>query len=123
MGNPRLHQCVVALAGLAMLALRATALGDEQPKPQWAPLLAVPKSPVPHVSKGSIEVPIETALARRTAPAPGAVASLAADANPRVTPVKVRWHATFAAACAAAKKSGKPVFLFQMMGKLDEQFC
>jgi hypothetical protein len=44
-------------------------------------------------------------------------------ANPRVKPGKVRWHRDFAAACAAAKKSGKPVLLFQMMGKLDEQLC
>ena len=43
--------------------------------------------------------------------------------NPKVQPGKVRWHAGFAAACAAARTSGKPVLLFQMMGKLDEQFC
>ena len=47
----------------------------------------------------------------------------AGDANPKVEPGKVTWHATFATACAAAKKSGKPVVLFQMMGKLDDQFC
>jgi hypothetical protein len=44
-------------------------------------------------------------------------------ANPKVEPGKVKWHPSFAAACAAAKKSGKPVLLFQMMGKLDDQFC
>ena len=42
---------------------------------------------------------------------------------PKVAPGKVTWHATFVAACEAARKSGKPVLLFQMMGKLDEQFC
>lgn len=45
------------------------------------------------------------------------------DANPKVQPGKVNWHKSFAEACEAAKKSGKPVFLFQMMGKLDDQFC
>ena len=44
-------------------------------------------------------------------------------ANPKVEPGRVRWHGDFAAACDAARKSGKPVLLFQMMGKLDEQFC
>jgi hypothetical protein len=44
-------------------------------------------------------------------------------ANPKVEPGKVKWHADFAAACEAARKSGKPVLLFQMMGRLDQQFC
>jgi hypothetical protein len=45
--------------------------------------------------------------------------------NPRVEPGKVHWHPSFQAACAASlqKYSGKPVLLFQMLGKLDEQFC
>ena len=36
---------------------------------------------------------------------------------------KITWHNTFAKACAAAKQSGKPVLLFEMLGKLDEEFC
>lgn len=43
--------------------------------------------------------------------------------NPKVQPGSVLWHPTLAAACEAARKSGKPVLLFQMMGKLDDQFC
>jgi hypothetical protein len=43
--------------------------------------------------------------------------------NPKVQPGKVRWHKDFAAAIKAAEKSGKPVLLFQMMGRLDERFC
>jgi hypothetical protein len=43
--------------------------------------------------------------------------------NPKVQPGSVRWHSSLAVACAAAKKSGKPVLVFQMMGKLDDQFC
>jgi hypothetical protein len=54
-------------------------------------------------------------------------ASAATDANafvnPKVEPGAVRWHATLDDACKAAAKSGKPVLLFQMMGKLDEKFC
>ncbi len=70
------------------------------------------------IRKGILELKTETVVQQRSAPAPAA-----AVANPRVEPGKVRWHADFAAACAASQKSGKPVLLFQMMGKLDEQFC
>lgn len=48
---------------------------------------------------------------------------VAAADNPKVEPGAVRWHPTFADAQAAAKKSGRPVLLFHMMGQLDRQFC
>ena len=37
--------------------------------------------------------------------------------------MKVRWHESFAAAVNAAKASGRPVLLFQLLGKLDDEFC
>lgn len=37
--------------------------------------------------------------------------------------MKVRWHGSFAAATEAAAKSGKPVLLFQLLGRLDDAFC
>jgi hypothetical protein len=43
--------------------------------------------------------------------------------NPRVPPGQVRWHGRYDEACRAARRSGKPVFLFHMMGRLDQQFC
>jgi hypothetical protein len=43
--------------------------------------------------------------------------------NPTVAPGKIRWHSTFSEACQASAKSGKPVLLFQMLGKLDQEFC
>ncbi len=52
-----------------------------------------------------------------------AAAARAADGNPSVTPGRVRWHDDFAAACTASECSGKPVLLFQMLGRLDEKFC
>jgi hypothetical protein len=72
-------------------------------------------------SKSVIEVPTQKVLAARTvpaAPAPGDT-----FVNPKAQPGKVRWHRDFDVACAAAKKSGKPVLLFQMMGRLDDRFC
>ncbi|HEY7152986.1 MAG TPA: hypothetical protein VH575_03405 [Gemmataceae bacterium] len=71
--------------------------------------------------KGVIEIPTKQLLAANTVPA--AVPPGPAFVNPKVEPGKVRWHNDFDAACRAAKKSGKPVLLFQMMGKLDEGFC
>ncbi|HMF18172.1 MAG TPA: twin-arginine translocation signal domain-containing protein [Gemmataceae bacterium] len=43
--------------------------------------------------------------------------------NPRVRPGRVQWHRSFEAACAASRSSGKPAFLFHMMGRLDQRFC
>jgi hypothetical protein len=45
------------------------------------------------------------------------------EANPPARPGRVRWHADFAAACAAAGRSSKPVLLFHMLGRLDQRFC
>jgi hypothetical protein len=45
-----------------------------------------------------------------------------AEENCKVRPGDVKWHASFESARAASEKSGRPVLLFQMMGKLDERF-
>jgi hypothetical protein len=83
-----------------------------------APLVAADPPPVRRdARKLEIEGPTEALLALR------ALAAQSASDNPKVQPGKVKWHANFADACAAAQKSGKPVLLFQMMGKLDDQFC
>lgn len=56
-----------------------------------------------------------------TRPAP---ATPVAEAAPHTVPAGlVRWHADFAAARAAACTSGRPVLLFHLLGRLDEEFC
>jgi hypothetical protein len=85
----------------------------------------------PHADFGKfgVEQPLKGALAGgqfgQFGGAPAAAADPAGDGfvNPKVEPGKVQWHADFAEACRASAQSGKPVLLFQMMGKLDEQFC
>jgi hypothetical protein len=67
-----------------------------------------------------IEKPTSTILAHNTA---GVPESGKRFVNPNVQPGGVHWHPSWAAACDAARKSKKPVLLFQMMGKLDDQFC
>ncbi|HEX6883213.1 MAG TPA: hypothetical protein VF530_07510 [Planctomycetota bacterium] len=64
------------------------------------------------LSKREVELPVERALA-----------PLAAPSNRPVAPGLVTWHADLAAACAAAERSGKPVLLFQLLGRLDEELC
>jgi hypothetical protein len=109
----------ILLAGVVMAG---SALGEEK-------ALRV----VRDFSKGKIEVPTkilladETGRVQRAAQAGTAAKETASrggpTANPRVAPGVVKWHADFATACQASKKSGKPVLLFHMMGKLDDQFC
>ncbi len=91
-----------ALAALALAVLAARpAVGFEAP------------------TKRVIERPTKEVIAARSGAAPVAVPF----DNPKVAPGRVVWHPSFAAACKASQGSGKPVLLFQMMGKLDEQFC
>jgi len=108
------------MVAMAILLLARGIAADKVPPP---------KPPVPppggiamkDFSKFVIELPAKDILAKQTNAA--TVSSAEKFVNPRVEPGKVRWHKTFTDACAAAKKSGKPVLLFQMMGKLDERFC
>ena len=80
---------------------------------------AAPAKPDVDYTKKWIELPAKSLLAE-TAPAPRP-AVVDAD-NLWVEPGKVKWHKSFADARAAAVNSGKPVLLFQMMGRLDQQF-
>ena len=73
-----------------------------------------------YLTKFIIEKPTSAILAHNTA---GVTATGKEFVNPKVEAGRVHWHPSLAVACQAAKKSGKPVFLFQMMGKLDDQFC
>lgn len=43
--------------------------------------------------------------------------------NRKVAPGRVAWHASIADARARALVSGKPVLVFQLLGKLDDEFC
>jgi hypothetical protein len=66
------------------------------------------------LGKGVIERPIK------------AVAAASSASNPtssKIAPGAVNWHRDFAQAKIAAEKSGKPIFLFHLLGKLDEVFC
>jgi hypothetical protein len=93
--------------------------------------IAQPPAPAPapaavdlkDVTKRRVERPTEEVLALLKETVAKAEAADSGFVNPKVAPGKVTWHKDFAEACAASGKSGKPVLLFQMMGKLDDQFC
>ena len=67
------------------------------------------KIPLADVSKAAIEFPLKGMLASKPAPAPA--------------PTPVAWHASFDAALEASRDSGKPVMLFLMLGRMDEEHC
>ena len=60
-------------------------------------------------------------------PAPSASPRPAAEAatavNPPAAPGLVRWHESVDAARGAATASGKPVLVFQLLGRLDDELC
>ena len=74
--------------------------------------LPAPQEPSRDYSKSAVELPLESSLPRPNV-----------GPSTRVAPGLVCWNADFDAACAAAKLSHKPVLLFQLLGRLDEEFC
>lgn len=42
--------------------------------------------------------------------------------NTKTSPGLVKWHSNFESACQASTRSGRPVLLFTLMGKLDKTF-
>lgn len=106
--------------GIAAFALLATpAVAQQQ--------AANPAAPPPKKLDVSKNVGIERKAiqAAKQFELQAALAAVNAEkaTNPTVKPGEVKWHANFAAACEAATKSGKPVLLLHMMGRLDKQFC
>jgi hypothetical protein len=77
------------------------------------------------MAKGAVESSARSVLADTAGPNVGtpAVANVPQSDNPKVRPGLVSWHATMAEACVAARRTGKPVLLFQLMGNLNERFC
>jgi hypothetical protein len=126
------------LTGVSLVALGVGPLvAQEKPAAQPADpskVLKIEKSATDVVRRSSAPAAVQPPAPRYDGPKsaaiePPTIAAVRASAaagkfvNPKVLPGKVRWHNSFAAACAASAKSGKPVLLFQMMGKLDDEFC
>ena len=123
MKTPRVHWMIVGMTCAAVVAGSGTVGRPEKPRLD--------------VAKGVIERPVKHLVgAGKAPPAAGRPAAGKSTShtppqakrveqrfvNPKVAAGKVRWHRDLQAACAAAKRSGKPVLLFQMMGRLDQRF-
>ena len=67
------------------------------------------------IGKRAVEQPIKRSLRGPKAPAAGHGAPVA--------PGRVAWHRDFRTARTAARRSKKPVMLFQLLGRLDDRFC
>jgi hypothetical protein len=124
--RPALCLTVVSATALLLIPAGAAERPAAAPSPNVvapggapAPKVVVPAAALrlAFVSKGKIEAAPEALLAASAAPKADAFV------NPKVAPGKVSWHPSFQSACAASKASGKPVMLFQLLGKLDDQFC
>ena len=92
-------------------------------EPATKTLLRASATPAPAARPASSDPTKVKAVEPRVKAVVAELSAPAASDNPKVEPGKVHWHPSFAAACVAAQKSGKPVLLFHMMGKLDDQFC
>jgi hypothetical protein len=100
------------LAGAAVLAVVAAVQARQFPgQPGGAPA---------DRGKFAVELPAKQLLAFSN---PGAPQAAQPFVNPKVEPGKVKWHPDLDAACKAAAATGRPVLLFHLMGKLDDQFC
>jgi hypothetical protein len=122
-GNPRLDRGKNSIIEPAVKGVVKNAFGPAAAIPAPGGIVTLPpRVPSPRLDVGKtveIEPALKTVVKTATAPADAASTFV----NPKVQPGKVRWHPSFAAACEASKKSRKPVMLFQLMGKLDDQFC
>jgi hypothetical protein len=106
---------VVSAGALLLIPARAAERPAAAPAPNVVRAAAAARPA--YLGKGQIEAPAEALVAASAAPRADAFV------NPKVAPGKVTWHPNFQSACAASKASGKPVMLFQLLGKLDDQFC
>jgi hypothetical protein len=98
------------------------AVRSEKTMPHHYPFRTNPK--VPEKPSDAVAIASPNREETRTGTVRTDSATATADTeNPKVEPGAVKWHDSLAAACAAAKKSGKPVLLFQMLGRLDQRFC
>ena len=119
MHAPRFRWIEAGVIGLSLFVGSSTGWAQHTQAAGPRPASASEKLRV-DVGKSVVERPTEQVLASATATANSASQAFV---NPKVEPGKVKWHSDFATARAASAKSGKPVLLFQMLGRLDDQFC
>ena len=84
-----------------------------------APLVFADEDPRADRGKSIAELPVERVVTG-TRPDTGMSTD---EGKLAVPPGVVRWHDGLVTARASSAKSGRPVLLFQLLGRLDEEFC
>lgn len=102
------------LRSLLALPLLATSAALAQDAPQEEP---------PDLRKTLTERPAEDLLRRSGARETPAPATSAGASKVPVEPGRVAWRRDRDAAREAARASGRPVLVFQMLGDLDDEYC
>ncbi len=103
-----------AITGLMMMVVAApVAWAQQDEKPDVGKMRVERKvlERLADVGKSEAELPIKEKLAA-LAPAAG-----------RVSTGKVAWNASLDAALERAKETGKPVLVFHLLGRLDDEWC
>src|SRR4030095_5319988 len=109
---------LISSASLAAIVLSAMALATDAQESVRRPLV--------DMRKATIERPVKRLLSIDTQSLPTTAPKSREKSGfptPKVKPGLVNWHPDFATACAESRRSGKPVLVFHMMGKLDDGFC
>lgn len=89
-----------------------------------APVQVTGRSNPPDVSKMRIERSAKLLIRNSSTPAlKSSVKRHSIAKKNYVKPGLVKWHQDLGAARRASKKSGKPLLVFHMMGRLDDRFC
>ncbi len=110
-----------------MLAAAFAMPQDESKEKAEAPVRKVAdvkkKAAIADRGKSRVEMPIKEALDDRNGRLDALRAAIARGLSQPPKAGLVAWHPSFDAAKAAAANSGKPVLLFQLLGKLDDEWC
>jgi hypothetical protein len=110
---------VLTLPGIPSLAQDSAGKSHREP---MTTKMAVER-PVEKLFPLSSPIPVGLGAALKVPQSKNASVNNEPIANKQVPPGLVAWRKDFATACSLSERSGKPVLLFQMMGKLDDEFC
>lgn len=106
---------VPVLSALALLSSAMAVGAQDNENRRWA--LGTPGS------KMGIEAPLKRLISSASSTNSASSYLLGAAMEKKVVPGLVSWTGDMELAKGKAKALGKPILVFQMMGRLDEEFC
>lgn len=107
------------LLGFVLLSVAGSAAFAQQPprpeESRWS--AGIPGS------KMAIETPLKRIISKESFAVPQQSSDLKASQDRAVQAGLVAWSASVESAYSRSRVTGKPVLVFQLMGRLDEEFC